>query len=158
MNNYFTKIKQIRYKALAILVLAICLLGVTPAYASTFKTSQESIVVKKGDVIKIVVSADSQNSKNYTFKSSIKFPSDLVSVSGWQWNDSWMPLVVPGYDSVDNINGSIVRTGGYPGGISNQKEFGIITFVAKKDGKGVITLNNDDSFILNADGDDTLIK
>lgn len=158
MNNHFTKIKQIRYKALAFGVLTVFLLGFTPAYASTFKVSQENLVVKKGDVIKLVVSVDSRNNKNYTFKSSIKFPADLVSVHSWQWNDSWMPIVVAGYDSIDNVNGSIVRTGGYPGGIISQKEFGVITFIAKKDGKGVITLNGGDSFILNADGEDTLIK
>jgi hypothetical protein len=150
------KNKQNKIKVLFVGILTMFLLGAIPASASTFLTSKEIISVKKGDVIKVIVSADSQNVKNYTFKSSIMFPSDLVGVSNWQWNDEWIPLIVAGYDSVDNVKGSIIKTAGYPGGVVGQKEFGVITFVAKKDGQGVISFNNGDGLILNADGEDTL--
>jgi len=80
---------------------------------------------------------------NYTIKTSIKFPADLVTLSTWQYADDWMPLRKAGYDSFSNIDGTLVRTAGYPNGFTGLVNFGTATFVAKATGASVITFSGE---------------
>lgn len=149
------KINKLQNKIISIVFALALIVASTPAFASTISLSSSNVSVKKGDIVKIIVSADSQGSYNYTFKSSVNFPSDLLSVDSWDWSEGWIPVAQVGYDELDNTNGVIVRTAGYGGGIMTSKEFGVITFVAKKSGQGTISVDKNESFILNVDGDNT---
>ena len=53
-----------------------------------------------------------------------------------------MALSQPGYDSIDNTNGVMIKTAGYTGGITSLTPFGTITFAAEKSGSGTITIGN----------------
>ncbi len=150
MKNKQNKLKIMGFGFVLALLFGI----VSPATAANFSVSDSYISVEKGDIIEIVVYASSLSENSYTFKSSINFSSDLLSVSDWQWADNWMPLDVEEYDLIDNDSGKIIKTAGYPTGLSDKEEFGVVTFVAKESGQAVISLGYD-SFILNADGNDT---
>lgn len=129
-------------------ILAFMFGVVTPVLAASFSVSDKYISVKKGETIEIVVFASSKEVNSYTFKSSINFPSALLTVTDWQWSNNWMPIEKEDYDLIDNNLGKVTKTAGYPGGLSGEKEFGVITFVAKKSGSGVISFDGNNSFIL----------
>jgi hypothetical protein len=150
MKNKQNKLKIMGFGFVLALLFGI----VSQATAANFSVSDSYISVEKGDIIEIVVYASSLSENSYTFKSSINFSSDLLSVSDWQWADNWMPLVVEEYDLIDNDSGKIIKTAGYPTGLSDKVEFGVVTFVAKESGQAVVSFGYD-SFILNADGNDT---
>ena len=60
-----------------------------------------------------------------------------------------MPISQEGYDSIDNTNGLLIKTAGYPGGITSAKTIGTVTFKALNDGQAAIQLTSD-TFALNA--------
>ncbi|MFZ4632462.1 MAG: cohesin domain-containing protein [Patescibacteria group bacterium] len=127
-------------KLLIIVVVASLLLVNFPASASTsFGLYPLKISVKEGQTFRLAVNVNPNNLKNYTVKASVKFPADLVSVSSWQFAGSWQPLSQPGYDSIDNSAGILIKTAGYPGGLSKSATLGTITFKAKKTGTGYIS-------------------
>ena len=66
----------------------------------------------------------------------------MLEVKSFTFAHLWMALVQPGYDSVDNVSGVLVKTAGYPGGLSSSASFGTISFSAKKAGSGVITIGD----------------
>lgn len=150
------KIKQFKNKILALFSVILSFVLITPVFASSFSVAPLGIAVKEGDVINVVVMADGEGTQNYTFKSTINFSPELLSVTDWQWSDNWIPITFDEYNSIDNLEGVIVRTAGYPGGITNEKEFGTITFVAKKSGYANFSIDGSNSFVLNIDGENTL--
>lgn len=147
------KNKQNKFKITFLGIILSYLLVVMPVSASTFVVSKEYVNVSEGDIVQVIIYASS-SSTDYTFKSSINFSSDVLSFSDWQWEDNWIPLSVDDYDLVDNTSGKIIKTSGYPSGVSGEKEFGIVTFVAKKSGQATISFD-DNSFILDENGNDT---
>jgi len=145
--------KQNKLKILGFGFIFMLVFGVVPVFASNFSISDKYISVKKGDVVKIVVTASSQDVDSYTFKSVINFPSDLLVATDWQWSNNWMPVEQDEYNLIDNTSGKVIKTAGYPSGFSGEDEFGVITFVAKKNGNGMISFDNNDSFILDAESE-----
>ena len=145
----FMKNKQKELKIIGFSFVLVCLLIIAiPVSAANFSVSDKYVSVKRGDVIEVVVNMNSYDIDSYTFKSSIAFPADLLSVSDWQWGSNLIPIEKDGYDLIDNTSGKIIKTAGYPTGLSGEKEFGVITFVAKKNGNGVILFNDNESLIL----------
>lgn len=123
----------------SLLIIAF-LLSVTPVEAATtFGLYPLKISVQEGQTFKLAVNLNPNNQKNYTVKINVKFPADLVSVSSWQFAGAWQPLSQSGYDLIDNNNGSLIKTAGYPGGLDKSATFGTITFKAKKTGTGTIS-------------------
>ncbi|MCH7552011.1 FeoB-associated Cys-rich membrane protein, partial [Patescibacteria group bacterium] len=92
---------------------------------------------------------------NYTVKTELRYPADLLEVKLFTFTNSWMPIAQPGYDLIDNTNGTLIKTAGYPGGVSSTVTFGTVSFLAKKSGNGTITLNKN-SFALDANNQHVL--
>jgi len=116
----------------------------TPAFAvTTVSFTPLNINIEQGKRFTLIVKIDPQSVKNYTAKIQIQYLVELLEVKLFTFNDGWMALSQPGYDLVDNTNGSLIKTGGYPGGFSNPLTFGTISFLAKKSGYGVIKIGND---------------
>ena len=115
-----------------------------PVFAATLSLSPANVSVKQGQTFNAVVSLDPQGSKDYTAKMELKFPADLLEVKSFSFagNSSWIALAQPGYDLIDNANGVLVKTAGYPGGLTAPATFGTVTFVAKKDGSGTVTVGS----------------
>jgi len=110
--------------------------------ATTVSLSPTSISATEGRNFVLTVKIDPQGLKNYTAKMELTYPADLLRVNSFTFGTSWMPVSQPGYDSIDNINGILVKTAGYPGGIASQATFGTISFFARKTGTGIIKLGS----------------
>src|SRR5487761_385930 len=115
----------------------------TLAAASTASFSPSAIAVAPGQTFNLVISVDPQGAKDYTEKVGLNFPAGVLEVKSFTLGDNWMALSQSGYDSVDNTKGVLVKTAGYPGGISSATTFGTVSFYAKEAGTGNITFGND---------------
>ena len=128
---------------LTILLMIVFVLPFSANASTSFGMYPVKVSVKAGQTFNLAVKVDSNGQKNYTVKTSIKFPADLVSVKTWQYADNWMPLRKGGYDSFSNTDGTLMRTAGYPDGFEGLTIFGTATFVAKKSGTGIIEFSGD---------------
>ncbi|PCI29967.1 hypothetical protein COB55_01140 [Candidatus Wolfebacteria bacterium] len=129
----------------AILLTAlIAMVPTSSVLASTdVSFSPTSVSVKKGQTFTLTIGVNPKGVKNYTVKTELNYPSDLLEVKSFTFTSGWMAVAQPGYDLIDNASGSLIKTAGYPGGLSTQATFGTVSFVAKKDGNGSIVLSGD---------------
>jgi len=134
-------------KILILILFSISSFGFR-AYASTVSLSPTVISITPGQIITVNVTVDPQGSA-YTAKVALNFTSGLLSVSSFAQASGWLPLSQPGYDSVDNSAGSLIKTAGATGGFSAPKYFGTVTFVAQSSGTASISVSPNTQ-ILNA--------
>ena len=111
-----------------------------PVYAATITLSPTTVSVKKGQTVSLAIYADPTGSKLYTVKSSISFPAPLLEAVSFTQSGGWVPLSMAGYDSIDNANGLVVKTAGYPAGFLNNTVFGTLSFRAKESGTATISI------------------
>jgi len=121
--------------ALGVIVLAMPALA-----ATTVSLSPVSVKAVSGKSFNVVIAVNPQGVSNYTEKIELDYPADLLQVKSFSLGSNWMALSQTGYDLVDNANGTLIKTAGYPGGLSSSATFGTISFYAKKAGSGVIKL------------------
>jgi len=136
-------------------ILEITILAMSVLAATTLSLSPLSIGVKQGQSFKVVVKVDPQGIKNYTAKIQIQYPAELLEVRAFTLGDGWMILSQPGYDLVDNTKGILIKTAGYPGGVSELITFSTVLFSAKKTGEGIIKIGGD-SVVLDGDNHNVL--
>ncbi|MBU1132438.1 hypothetical protein KKC32_04305 [Patescibacteria group bacterium] len=103
----------------------------------------------------INIDIDPQGIKNYTVKMQALFPADLVEVQSFKFAADTVELDETGYSEIDNKKGILIKTSGFPGGISTKTNFGSITFLTKKAGSGNIKIG-DESFAFDSNGEDVL--
>lgn len=111
--------------------------------------------VEQGKTFTLTIKVAPQGAKNYTVKTELHYPADLLEVKSFVFTNSWMPIVQPGYDLIDNTNGVLIKTAGYPGGVSSEATFGTVSFIAKKSGNGTIVLDSN-SLALDANNQNVL--
>lgn len=140
-------------KIYIVTILVGIVLGMS-AYAASLSLSPLVVNVKQGQTFSTVVSINPQG-KTYTAKVELKFPADLLSVQSFTLAPNWMALTQDGYDSINNTNGTIIKTAGYPKGLSVSTVFGTVVFKAKKTGTGSISIGSG-SLALGADNKNTL--
>lgn len=128
-----------KYIAVTMVVAGI-LAGVSALAATSITLTPTTVSVKVGETFTVPVSVNSQGVKNYTVGLKLNYPANLLQVKSFTFGDSWMALNQSGYDLIDNTNGVLIKTAGYPQGFSSNVQFGIVTFQAKKTGTGVIAL------------------
>lgn len=131
--------KKILQFGLASLVI---MLAALPVFAGTFSLSPANVSVKQGQSFNAVISLNPQGVKNYTAKIELKYPANLLEVKSFSFGDKWMPLSQTGYDLIDNVGGTMIKTAGYPGGSVSTVTFGTVSFVAKKSGNGTISVGS----------------
>jgi hypothetical protein len=107
-------------------------------FASSTSFSPSTISVTPGQSFSVSLVVTPAEAAVYTAKIALSYPADLLSVSSFTFASGWLPLSQPGYDSVDNIQGSLIKTAGYSGGLTATKVFGTITFTAKGSGTATI--------------------
>lgn len=135
-------------------IITLTLLGITICTAPVFATSNilfspTNINIKEGQNFILTVTVDPNDTKDYTVKLEVNYPPDLLEVKSFTFADNWIPLSQEEYSYIDNKNGVLVKTAGYPNGITSKTNFGDILFLAKKDGNASI-LVTDNSFILDS--------
>jgi len=123
--------------ALGVIVLAMPALA-----ATTVSLSPVNISVTSGKNFNVVIAVNPQGASNYTEKIELDYPADLLQVKSFSLGSNWMALSQTGYDLIDNTNGKLIKTAGYPGGLSSSATFGTISFYAKKAGSGTIKLGS----------------
>ncbi len=142
-------------KILSILFLALLVISFfTPASASTLSFSPVSIKVVKGQKFNLKINVTPVGGKNYTVKTNIKFPANLVKVDSWTYGTNWMPIRKPNYDYLSNSEGLVTRTAGYPEGFSSAVTFGTISFIAKSDGEGVVEFTGENLILDDSNNND----
>ncbi|MEK7501370.1 MAG: cohesin domain-containing protein [Patescibacteria group bacterium] len=133
------------------------LMFVAPVLAATTATlSPATVNVTAGRQFSIAVSVNPQGTANYAEKIEINYPASILEVKSFTLGNNWMALTQPGYDSTDNINGILIRTAGYPAGLSSATAFGTVTFYAKKSGNGTIKIGSN-SLAFQASAQSTVI-
>lgn len=123
--------------------------------ATTISLSPASVSVTQGESFNLVIAVNPQGVKNYTVKVELEYPTDLLEVKSFSFSNGWMALSQTGYDLIDNTNGLLIKTAGYPGGIPTSATFGTVSFSAKKSGSGVIKLTSN-SMALDAENENVL--
>src|SRR3989338_8164214 len=128
-----------------------------PALAATSVSfAPVNVSVRQGQPFNLTIWVNPQGVKNYTAKTELRYPADLLEVKSFTFAPSWMPVIQSGYDLTDNTNGVLIKTAGYPGGISSAVTFGTVSFLAKKNGNGTITLNSGNSLALDANSQNVI--
>lgn len=112
----------------------------TALAATTASFTPASVKVATGQQFNVSVTVNPQTTKDYAEKIEVNFPADVLEVTSFTMGSGGMALSQPGYDSIDNANGVLIKTAGYAGGISSPTAFGTILFTAKKAGSGTITI------------------
>ena len=131
-----------KYTMAFILSMMAAAISAVPALAITnVLLSPTNVNVNSNQAFTLTVTLDPQGESNYTNKLELNFPFDLVEVKSFAFSAGWVPVSQPGYDLVDNSKGVLIKTGGYPGGISAPTTFGTVTFSAKKTGTGLINVS-----------------
>ncbi len=114
---------------------------VSPVLAATSVSfTPASVSLRPGQSFTVAIAVNPQGVKNYTAKMELRYPADLMEVKSFTFANGWLALTQPGYDLTDNTNGVLIKTAGYPGGVSSPVNFGTVSLRAKKSGSGVVTL------------------
>lgn len=124
------------------LVSSVVMLMALPVFAATLSLSPANVNAKAGQKFNAVITLDPQGVKNYTVKVELKYPANLLEVKSFTFASNWMPLSQTGYDLVDNAGGTLIKTAGYPGGLTSPATFGTVSFVAKTSGSGSVTVGS----------------
>ncbi|MDO8407659.1 MAG: cohesin domain-containing protein [bacterium] len=142
----------LRYSA----VLSAALLLPITTFAASVVLTPASISPKVGQTFTVTITTDPSGAKVYTTRANVSFDPAHVSLVSFAFAPKWVSLPPQdGYDSEDNAKGALVKTAGYPGGISSPTVLGTATFRAK--GAGVSTIRvTTDSLILDAGGKNQL--
>ena len=136
-------------------VLGTIVLAMPVLAATTLYLSPSSIDVKEGQSFNVSITVDPRDINNYTAKVQLQYPADLLGLESFIFGDNWMAVFQTGYDLIDNKNGVLIKTAGFPGGVSRSITFGTASFSAKKEGNGTIKVSTD-SFVLDAANQDVL--
>ena len=129
----FKNIFKIILSAAGIIILS------TPVFAATTVLfSPQNIVVEEEKHFTLRLLVYPHGVENYTAMIQVRYPEDLLEAEDFVFADGWMAVLQQGYDGIDNANGVLIKTAGYPGGISEPQIFGTISFLGKKTGDGIV--------------------
>ena len=135
-------------------IMGAVVLPLSVLAATDFSFSPASIDVESGDDFTVTVSVEPEQAV-YTVKLELNFPAELLEVKSFIFKEGWIPFSQNEYNLVDNENGLLIKTAGYPSGLASALEFGTISFSAKKVGNEVINISNN-SFALDSENQNIL--
>ncbi len=134
-------------KKIITLLIGLTLTLPLVASAATFVVVNPKVSYNAGDLITLKLAVNPEPNTSYTSMLDANFSTDTLEVVSFFMNGKMLELKQSGYDVVDNVNGSLVKTGGYTGGIKSQTSYGTLVLRAKNEGTGTFTIN-DNSKIL----------
>ena len=137
------------------LIIGLALVLPASVFASTVNLSPTTVSVTPGKVFTVQVMANPNGAHVYTVRANISFNPALVQVTNFTFAPKWLALSTSGYDVTNNTTGSLIKTAGYPGGITSSTAFGAITFKAKAMGSVHIAVTNK-SLVLDANSKNTV--
>ena len=116
--------------------------GVAQA-ATSVTLSPTNKTVSAGQTFTVSATFNPNGTKLFTGRLALSYPADVLEVTNFTAPSTFFSLAQPGYDLVDNTNGKLLKTAGFPGGMTDSSLFGTVTFKAKKSGNATIALNSD---------------
>ncbi|MDO8552222.1 MAG: cohesin domain-containing protein [bacterium] len=135
-------------KILSAITLSALLLPAA-AMASSVTLAPATVATVAGNTFSVTVGVNPTSGKAYTVRANLSFDPAVLTLTGFSFASKWMPLSQSGYDTEDNTNGVMAKTGGYPGGVTSATVLGTATFRAKKNGTATISATSE-SLILDA--------
>lgn len=124
-------------------VLSVALLLPITTFAASVVLTPASVSPKVGQTFTVTITADPSGAKVYTTRANVSFDPSHVSFMSFAFAPKWVPLSQGGYDSEDNTNGVLIKTAGYPGGITTPTVFGTATFKVRAVGASAIRVTTD---------------
>src|SRR3989338_1701750 len=128
---------------LVALGLVIAFVAQSAASAAVIGLSSATSVASKGATFSVTVSADSSGEKAYTVRANLSFDPTLLEFVSWSFAPKWLVLSQTGYDTEDNVKGILVKTAGYPGGITSSTVLGTAVFRTKLAGTATVAAGAD---------------
>jgi len=126
-----------------VLVLGTTILPTqSQAVGASLWLSPVSKTVVPGQTFTVAVTVVPSGATIYTAKADIRFPANLLEVRGFNFGNGWLALAQPGYDTVDNAGGVLIKSAGLPGGLTANRVLGTITFRAKAIGTATVSGGN----------------
>lgn len=117
------------------------------AHGASFEFVVSEPAVYAGDTIHISVYINTPESSTLVAQSDLSFSEKMLWVQSFTPAPGWLPVVGEEYQHLDNGRGALRRTAGFEGSVSGRVLFGTILGIARGDGVGLLTVN-DQSFIL----------
>lgn len=133
--------------------MLMMILASTASASTGLFISPSSINVKEDQNFDVSITVNPQSVNNYTAKIQLQYPADILELKSFTFDDGWMVFSHAEYDLIDNTNGILIKTAGFPGGFSTLVPFGTALFSVKKDGEGIIKIG-EDSFVFDISGKD----
>jgi len=147
IKNFKTKI--------TVLLIGIFLLPLT-ALSATLYIEPEEGNYHLGDVFLAEIRINTEGKPINTVKADIAFSSDILEVKGFAKGGSVLSLFAE-EPVFSNRTGEISFAGGIPGGFLGDGLLGKIAFEAKKEGEGIVEIDENSRILLN-DGMGTLAE
>jgi hypothetical protein len=110
--------------------------------AASFQLSPSNVTVTTGQTFTVQVVATPSGSSLYTASAHLSFNPNILEVTNFSFAPTWMQVSQTGYDSTDNTNGALIKTGGFPGGFNTLTNLGTVTFEAKTTGTATISVGS----------------
>lgn len=136
-------------------ILLFGLLAAASVQASSIIFQPNIFTIPVGRTFTVPIVIDPAGKPQYTVRIFLTFPPDQLEVIAFVFGQKWLQVPQPGYDSLNNTRGEVIKTGGFPGGFSAPAAFGTITFRAKGPGDSAIVAGSQ-TFVLNAQNTNTL--
>ena len=143
-------------------LLAYCALGASAYALATATISPGRVVATTGATFDAVIvlnpdTAGTTATSSYSARIGLNYRPDLLEVTNFTYASGVVGLSQPGYDVLDNTRGTLVKTAGFPGGITKPTRFGTVTFRTKIAGTGLIAIDGG-SLILDANNNNIFAR
>lgn len=135
-------------------LLLFALMPISALAATTISFSPLAGEYREGQTFSVNVVVNPQ-SPVYTVKAELNYSANLLEVQSFTFANNWMPLSQSGYDLIDNSNGVLIKTAGYPSGLSSQAALGTVVFRVKARGSATVKLG-DGSLVLDGNNANTI--
>ncbi|MES3031251.1 MAG: cohesin domain-containing protein [Patescibacteria group bacterium] len=146
--------KKILTSIITLSAITLFALPVSAATNVVFTPATASITA--GQTFTMTVAINPNGASNYAEKVEIKYPAGMLEVRNFTLNSAWTALNQPGYDLIDNANGVLIKSAGYPAGFTSTATFGTITFYAKTAGTASVSVGSN-SIAFDANSQSTLV-
>ncbi|HEY4473623.1 MAG TPA: hypothetical protein VI957_00480 [Candidatus Paceibacterota bacterium] len=127
-------------KKIYALIIGLVLSAPLGVSAASFVITPSTGTYAAGSIITVSISVNPESSTVYTAMLDVRFPVGVFEVISFKMNDVLLPITQSGYDTVDNSNGILTKTGGYTGGLSSTALFGTLMLRAKSAGAGTLAV------------------
>ena len=119
----------------------------TSAATFSFSPSTNTYLPGQSFSVDVYVNPDA-GEEITTAKLVLSFPTQILKINSFTLASGWMALTQPGYDSLDNTKGELIKTGGFPGKVTSKKLFGTIAFSTQSEGTAKLVIGSN-SLLLN---------